>query len=223
MSDRSTCDDLIVTVSKLLNDQLAGHEYTHWSREDIECAYAEAVAAVSLVRPDLAVGLVSVELSEGSLQRVPSECLELHKVIGVEDENGNVSETASKSNNNLAKWFPSVCSVDSSGTYTIASYDVDENNPYIFYVQPPVPKGFTGKVLIQCAGGCKDFEIDCRFETPIIEFMLYRLLNTELDSTTSNSAADKHLNNFVTLLGLSYQMKQRLIGGDSSVVTTQQG
>lgn len=220
---RASCDDIVVKVSSLLNDQLAGHEFEHWPKEDVECAYLEAISTVSLVRPDLAVGLVSVELSEGSLQRVPDGCLELYKVVGVEDENGNVQDVATKASNKLSKWFPDACSTSAEdGQYRLTSYDTDDTNSRIFYVQPPVPKGFSGKILLQCASACKEVDIDCRYEAPITEFMLYRLLITETDSVTSSAAAEVHFSRFATLLGLSYQMKQRLRKGEDDVVTPQQ-
>lgn len=202
----TTCDDIVTRVSGLLNDQYPGNEFVRWSKNAVECAYREARGAVNLIRPDLAVSTVEMDLQPGTLQRVPEGCLQLVDVVGLLDENGNITEKASSGSGSLSKWFTSECA-SSSGDYTLDSFERDKHDNTIFFVQPPVPVGTEKKIMIKCAGGCGDDNaVDCRFEAPIIEYMMFRLLGTEDDSSTAAAASATHLRTFAMLLNINYNM-----------------
>lgn len=203
--------DIVKYVSTLLNDQYPGNAYVRWPRKLVQDAYREALSVIAMLRPDVATELVEVELVVGTLQRGPDGCSSVTKVVGLLDPaTGAVMEQADKADNNLSKWFTDVCG-PSDGTYSLSSYSLDDDNSSIFYVIPPVEPGQKATALVMCAGSCKSSRVDCRYETPIVEFMMYRLLSTEDDSVTSVQGASTHLNLFIQLLNLNKRLVDELV------------
>ena len=203
--------DIVKYVSTLLNDQYPGNAYVRWPRTLVRGAYREALSVVAMLRPDVATELVEVELVVGTVQQGPEGCSTVTKVVGLLDPaTGAVMEQADKADNNLSKWFTDTCSA-SGGAYALSSYSLDDDNSSIFYVVPPVEPGQKATALVMCAGSCKSSRVDCRYETPIVEFMMYRLLSTEDDSVTSVQGASIHLNLFIQLLNLNKRLVDEMV------------
>lgn len=207
----TSCEDIVKRVSALLNDQYPGSEYTRWPKEDVECALREARNAVNLIRPDQNVTTIEMKLQPGTFQQVPGECSELVNVIGSLDKNGVLQEQKGSGKSGLSKWFPSACQGVDPEDYEMTSFERDTKDTSVFYVQPPVPIGAEVTVKIQCAGSCASDQVDCRFEPPIVEYMMYRLLSTEDDSSTSATAANTHFRTFAMLLNVNFNMMQLLM------------
>lgn len=203
--------DIVKYVSTLLNDQYPGNAYVRWPRKLVESAYREALSVISMLRPDIATEVVEVELEVGTMQTGPEGCSTVTKVIGLLDpETGAVMEQADKADNSMSKWFTDTCGPN-DGTYSLSSYSLDDDNSSLFYVVPPVKPGQKATALVMCAGSCNSSRVDCRYETPIVEFMMYRLLTTEDDSVTSVQGATAHLNLFIQLLNLNKRLVDEMV------------
>lgn len=217
--------EIATYVSTLLNDMYPGNENVRWPLDLVKKAYHEAVSVISMLRPDLSTEYAEVDLQAGVVQHAPDGCASIIKVVGaIDPKTGVVMEVANKADINLSKWFTDDCG-PLDGSYKMSSYSLDDDNASVFLVTPPVSLGQSGKVLVMCSGMCNGSasRIDCRFETPIVEFMMYRLLSTEDDSVTSVQGATSHLNTFVRLLNLNKQSVDELLKDGSNVVAAPEG
>lgn len=216
------CSDLVTRVSGLLNDQAPNRQFVRWSKADVQCAYDEAVRAISLIRPDLTIKTYDLELQEGTEQKAPDGCNVLSQIIGQVNEDGKVEKKASQANSNLSKYF-STCSTGSdTNEYVLGSFELDKKDKSTFYVDPPVKKGQEAKVRVQCIGVCESPEIDCRYEPVIIEYMMYRLLGTEEDSASSAGLSAQHYTAFMNMLSINYIATSVIKEEAANVNATQQ-
>lgn len=205
--------DVIKYVSTLLNDQYPGNEFVRWPEKLVREALSEALGVIALFRPDLAIAVVDMELVVGAVQTAPEGCSKISSVLGqVDPETGAVMEMAEEADNELAKWFPVVCGSDSS-EYKLGSYSMSASNGRIIIVHPPVKPGQEGTIKVQCVGGCGDADVDCQFNAPVVEYMMYRLLGQEDDSQTSAAASRAHLSTFSNMLALNLRMVQNQLEG----------
>lgn len=201
---------LALKISKILNDQCEGSEYTRWSEADVEDAIKEAEQALAMARPDLAVQVVQVPLKPGSVQDVSEHCSEVVGVLGIPSEDGSIKNVTEESDNQLSKWFNGCETADNPNEYNLQSFKIDDTSSSIIYVSPPVKPGQKASLSVKCSSGC-DKKVTCRYEPALIEYAMYRLLSSEDDGSTSNSIANGHFDKFLTLVGASYKMTRALI------------
>ena len=208
-------------VAGLMNDLLPGYEHTRWPLELMRSVYDDAVSALAMFRPDTSSSVVTMELKPGAMQQAPDGCNTVSKVFGqIDADTGNVNSQIEKSDSTVSRWFPPICG---GSDYEIQGYEVDDSVEGVFFVDPPVPKGEKVTVAIACVGSCKPDASDCRYTTAIVEFMMYRLYGSEDDSATSQGQMNTHLRNFVTFLGLNYQMVQAALGKNNGTVSAPSG
>jgi hypothetical protein len=95
-----------------------------------------------------------------------------------------------------------------------------------FIVSPPVPAGTPVKIKIQCyenpkVGAAVDaIPIDGKWHNAILEWMRYRALAVDEESTSSFTRAQFHLQHFYQIIGLSRDAINALVGKKMRNVTT---
>lgn len=214
------CTDEVSYVSALVNDP----DNRRWGRSLIECALNEARALVSLVRPDLSVKTVDIEIVAGVAQQAPEDCSKIVSVVGIVDAKGRVKGRPKEGVSKIARWFEDVCcdadpaaAVDN---YEAAAFELDGFNKGLIYLDPPVPPGFNGKLRVNCYDACAGSSDLCQMGTPVFEFVLYRLLSSEEQNPASIAAAGNHLQMFSQLLTVNLQVIERFMENANASAST---
>lgn len=207
-----TARTLIEDVARYLSDFDEDESYVHWSQEDLLSYFKLAVGIVSITKRDKFTRRTEVNLVEGALQDVPSNCESDIKVLGIADENGVVTKIARQAK--LSK-FPSlgrpVCKgkVKAGTPYKLNSYEYSEENPRQIIVDPPVPPGVEATLVITCYIPPDITSIDSAIdlgadvEAAVFELMLYYAWGVDIEDNANRERSDSHWNKAVQLLQLS--------------------
>lgn len=215
-----TLADIAVEASKLLNDsQECNDEYnfTRWSKSDLVHYAQDAITMIAMLYPKKFTTSVNVTLTKGVVQKLPTGCTKLTKILGVVDSTGAISSIATSGDDRLGTLFQKMCAESiTSSNYQISSYSFEETSDNIFYVQPPVPSGDPIVVSVICSQ-VPDLDDTGSSYTPegwmhnmIIEWILYRAYSSEDESNTSDANAKSHLEHFYTILGNYYNAQEKL-------------
>lgn len=193
-----TCQVLIDGVQ---STQLNDAEKITWSETLLISALNQALAILTLVRPDATAKVTTLSCKAGTRQNLPEDGLRLLKVVRnlKEDESigrairlVNISDLDSIAPN----WHTEL-------PKTVAKeYMFDERSPKWFYVYPPVTLGT--KIEIEYSAAPEvitDLEqplpVDMVYMQPLQEFILYKLLSGE----GGQGQGMQHYNTGMSLLG----------------------
>lgn len=213
-----TAGDLAREVAQLLNDAEAGFEFTRWSSGELIEYANDACAQVAMLRPDVVADSEVIELKPGARQELPEGAHRFYRIEGTVDQYGRIVGQPSRTNGRAARvantWFAALA-CPRSGDYLVMSFQFDDANPTVFYVDPPVPPGKPVKVSVSMARvpdafGEKDaVPMDARFHNAVIEWMLYRAFSKDQESATSTTHSASHKTHFYEMLGLSVKADSR--------------
>lgn len=210
----SAVGDFIKGVSRQLNDQRQGREFTRWTRADMLGYVNDGLKAIEGYRPDAFVAEVVIPLTTGSLQRTENKGIISIQVDG--------TTLASESSFELLKAYAGVCPVevrfDSAGNpvYAIEAIAVDPKNPNQFYVSPPVPQGITTSVTASVYGVPPEYTaadwfnplvISSKYVNSLIDYIKGRCLEVNTESATSMRAASVYMQRFYSVMGVTYKME----------------
>lgn len=193
-----TCQVLIDGVQ---STQLNDAEKITWSETLLISALNQALAILTLVRPDATAKVTTLSCKAGTRQNLPEDGLRLLKVVRnlKEDESigrairlVNISDLDSIAPN----WHTELPKA------VAKEYMFDERSPKWFYVYPPVILGT--KIEIEYSAAPEvitDLEqplpVDMVYMQPLQEFILYKLLSGE----GGQGQGMQHYNTGMSLLG----------------------
>ncbi len=211
---------LIEDVARYLSDFEEDESYVHWSREDLLSYFRLAVNIVATTKKDLFTKRTEIPLVEGSVQEVPTSCKSDITVIGQADENGVIKERPRKL---LLNMYPvlgrPICkskvkpSESNKIEYKMKGYDYITEDHRQIQVEPPVPAGFEGSLVLTCYSppdvSAPDAEVDLQGSEPaIFELMLYYAWGVDIEDTATRERSNTHWQNAMTLLNLDAQAQQ---------------
>ena len=197
---------LIDDVSRYLRDNEEGYEFTHWTEPELASFLERAVYLVSSVRPSLFTTRISVPLVAGSVQSIPESCEEFVSVLGQQEADGSITairKTTSKMA--LGLKFP-ICSASTTGDYEVSSWRYDEDDSRTVYVDPPVPTGSTGTLVISCYNVPEIdsaeaiLQLPAHWQPALFELMLYYGYGVDIESVANRDRSAVHWNNAVTIM-----------------------
>ena len=197
---------LIDDVSRYLRDNEPDYEFTHWEESELASFLERAVYLVSSVRPSLFTSKVEVPLVAGSIQTIPDTCHEFVSVVGQKNADGGITavrKTTSKMA--LALKFP-VCSINTTGDYEVSSWRYDEDDSKTVYVDPPVPAGSTGTLVVSCYNvpevdsATTKLHLPAHWQPALFELMLYYAYGVDIESVPNRDRSAVHWNNAVTIM-----------------------
>jgi hypothetical protein len=113
---------------------------------------------------------------------------------------------------------------DASGNpkYKARTYSIDPKETRAFYISPPVPAGLTPVVKATVvtvptyteADWEVEVPIDAKYQSGMIDFIMGRAFDMDIESPMSRSNADKHLGRFYSMLGVKYKYESAFRAGN---------
>lgn len=216
--------DLIVGVSRLLNDAEPGYEHIRWTRADLLEYLNDAQKQVYLYRPELYAQTDVFALVPGARQGPLPDGCQLQKIIGSAGDAGR----ARKIDDGLLQAFADTgCApVNVSDDYRVGGYSFTPQDPMSFFVDPPVPNdGRSYTVALVCQQAPEAITLaqlddadprndrlvtPARMHNALVEWMLYRAYSVDMESAQSFAKQEAHRQHFYAMLGVS-EAKERVV------------
>ena len=197
-----TCQVLIDGVQAT---QLNDAEKITWSEELLMSALNQALAILTLVRPDATSKVFEMSCTQGTRQNIPDDGLRLLKVVRNIGENGEIGRAVRLVNiSNLDSVAPDWHARPAKEN--AKEYMFDERSPKWFYVYPPVVEGT--KLEIEYSAQpteitdlSQELPVDIVYMQPLQEFILYKLLSGD----GGNGQGMQHYNTGMSLIGAKPQ------------------
>lgn len=197
---------LIDDVSEYLRDNEVGYEFTHWTERELASFLNRAVSLVSSVRPSLFTTRITVPLVAGTVQAVPDTCEDFVSVLGQAEADGSITQVRNTSSKmGIGLNFP-ICSANTDGTYKLSAWRYDSDDANTIFVDPPVPAGITGSMVINCYNvptidsADAILRIPSQWQPAIFELMLYYAYGVDIESVPNRDRSSTHWNNAVTIM-----------------------
>lgn len=230
----STLGELVARAARVLNDFERGNEHVRWQEAELIDYINEALCRVLARRPDAFAETFDFALQPGRLQRLPGEYLSLS---GIELSKGKDGDTpVSEVDHRFSKIFSkkpclardtrcdnrAAKSADPCADFKITGFAKNPLDEAVFTVDPPVPKGCAPTVTMTAIrkpekfcgqDGAKCLGIACEYESPVLDFVLWRALSKDHESAPAAAQAKLHFDAFERVVVGDYLMEQRYGSG----------
>lgn len=204
---------LIQEVSRDLNDQVPGYEYTHWTYDQLFSYYSEILVELANAAKWLFTHTVVVPLEPGNVWQSTCECTHILRVVGECTEDGEViSYAQEKSDNNIYIWpqgeYPSRCDRVSDSSSPFSAFTINRLHDSEFRVIPPIsPLSSSRYALVECYrkpdSTEESFSLPDELLKPIKQWMLYRALIVDSENNADiRDVAKTHLQVYQSCLQL---------------------
>lgn len=225
---------VILSVSIDLNDQEPGHEYIHWSYEQLRQYLLEAMQQLSQVAHKLFIKRKIMKVESGATwHKACCDCDQIIRVIGETDADGNLLHTLRRIQDNPDnEWpvsIPDMCPVTDE-TYEMEGYSISNIDDSYFQVVPAVPEGSVRYIMLECFVGVHvmpdEYDIHWRLVTACRMWMIGRAYMMDSEN---NQAVFELGQRYLTLYEKLYQQlektldaeaKEKTIGDDFGVGTS---
>lgn len=211
----------VTDVSKQLNDQQRGYEFTRWTRDTCIGYVSDAMAQIGLYRPDAFTTTETVTLVPGQQQQLPAGITTLASVVD--------PPAVTRDNMNLVRAFnKKVCNpqLDENGNvvWNISSYNYDPRNPGYFWVSPPVPEGMNPPPTIEISGvtavpmltpadWLKELPVDNKYYNAVCAWALSKAYEVDTESETSFRNMNYQRAEFYKMMGIKYSQEAKYNSG----------
>lgn len=220
----ATVQNICTRVSRKLNDQQKGFEFTRWTREDLINYCSEALQQVSTYRPDAFTDVQNVTLTPGVRQKLPPGVNSLASVLDNNDPDNPLA--VMRDDVGLVRVFgkkPCLYNLDTQGnvTYRMTAYSYDPRTPGYFFVSPPVPSGMKTPAVVGISAVMDPPELDKtwwtkqipinsnKYYNAIFAWMLASAYSVETESETSFKLMQLYAASFYKMMGVKYQMESK--------------
>lgn len=206
--------DIIEEVSRDLNDQEPGFEYTRWTRAQLESYMKEAVMQVSKYMKTWFLSRMVVKLEPGGDWQTACNCTRILRIYGESDKDGNVIRYLRRTDDvekDIWPGLPQRC-VEPNGSYSMESYTINATDSgESFKIYPPVPYGQERYVSLLCY---KKPSVNADSDVPedavaaVKQWMLYRAY--ALDSENNQALiqlADSHYKAFTNIVETAHKLE----------------
>lgn len=211
-----TVGQIATHVSRQMNDQRRGKEFTRWTRTDMLGYLNQGLKEIGAYRPEAYAVTVALALVSGIKQTVPDG----GKLRGFAP--GAQGNTAHSSDDRLMKAFgayatcpPRIVMRNGKVVYAVKTFAVDSIDPKTFYVSPPVPAGLTISVQAQVDGTTPEYTladwnkpvtIVDSFYNNLVDFMMAQAYKMDTESQVSAAASQRLLQLFYQVMGVKYKI-----------------
>lgn len=197
---------IIRDVSRDLNDQIPGYEYTRWTQDQLLSYLQEALVEVSSIYRSLFVERVVVQLAPGADWQAACHCSHIARILGLSDAHGHITKYLTKSDDNDANvWAGDTRGCASGKAEDITSYAINAVDDTQFRVYPPLKPGQYGFVTVECyktpTDITGDYNVPERVVAAIKQWMLYRALLIDSENNTAIvNVAKMHMETYTSLI-----------------------
>lgn len=206
--------DIIEEVSRDLNDQEAGYEYTRWTRAQLESYLKEGVTQVSRYMKTWFLSTLTVQLEPGNDWQDACSCTRILRIYGESDSKGNVIRYLRRIadiEQDVWPGSPQRC-IEPNGEYKMEGYTINNSDGGAsFKIYPPVPYGQKRYVSLLCykrPTGDAQSDVPDDAVAAVKQWMLYRAY--ALDSENNQALvqlADNHYKVFVNLIDTARKLE----------------
>lgn len=211
-----TVKEIIAEVSRDLNDQEPGYEYTRWPVEQLQSYLIEILVNDSYQLKDLFRTTVVVKLNADGNWQQSCNCTEVIRVVGECTKGGMVFRYLKRTyDDEMLNWsgdvYPQCSDPDN---YQPLSYAISETDQSMFRVYPPAPPGADRYVLVQCyhtpSGADLSDTVPNEMVAMVKQWMLYRALIMDAENNTAiTTIAGSHLSTHDSLLKLALERREK--------------
>ena len=214
-----TVGQYITHVSTQMNDQRPGRAFTRWGRGLLLEYLNLGLAEIGTYRPEAFAKDLEITLQAGATQSVqPGVTL-----LGLSaNEDGTPINKGDAIMANAYNAY-SVCKsgvvfVDGNPVYLVRSFSIDKNDSSKFYVDPPVPKGLTPKVVASVTGAPdnytlanwdNDIFLASKYKANLIDYMMACAYGLDRESAESRIRSDSLYRRFYDVMGVKYRQESR--------------
>jgi hypothetical protein len=208
-------------LSRQLNDQQLGFEYTRWTRIMLINYISDALVQVALYRPDAFTTTVGVTLVPGIKQQLPDGVTSLVSFVDpLNVTNDDFGLTRAFNKRACSEEFDCHGNV----VYTVGSYNYDLRNPKYFFVSPPVPEGLAAPavVSVSCATSppvldntswLAQLPVDNKYYNAVLAWAQSKAYEVDTESESSFRLMQFHRSEFYKMMGVKYTMDSKFNSG----------
>lgn len=208
-------------VSRQLNDQQRGYEFTRWPRSFVIQYVYDGLLQVALYRPDAFTSEVQVTLVPGNRQKLPDGVSSLAAFIDplhVTNDDFGLTRAFNK------KTCSTDLDCDGNEIYILKSYNYDTRNPGYFFVSPPVPQGLSSSPIVTISGASappvvdaswwlKELPGDVKYHNAVVAWAMSRAYEVDTESENSFRLMNYQRSEFYRMMGVKYQMDSKYNSG----------
>ena len=218
-------EDIVTEVSDLLSDNEEGCENVRWSKSSIRHWLLEGYSLASAVARHKNSEIVDVPLVEGAVQSLPDGYEEFIRVVSNPGTFEKLVDSAEKKAVNRYQGIYAaveesgecVTATTSSGRtvgvqkladgeYAVTGWEAEPMSATTFYVEPPVPKGYTGKLKVLAIKtvdlSAETADIPMWAHSLAVDWALHRAWSRDIESQYASQRANTARENFYALLAL---------------------
>ena len=215
-------EDIVREVSDLLNDNEPGCENVRWSKSSIRHWLLEGYLLAAAVAVHKNSELIEVPLVEGSVQSLPDGYEQFVRIVNNPGTLEKIIDSAEKkAKDRFAGIYETEDCVDcvtevggktlgvkktSETDYEVTGWEAEPMSATTFYVEPPVPKGYTGSVKVLAIKTidltAKEADIPMWAHALSIDWALHRAYATDSESQYAMEKSTSHRRGFYELLAL---------------------
>lgn len=212
-------EDIVREVSDLLSDNEPGCENVRWSKASIRHWLLEGYLLATTVATHKNSELIEVPLVEGSVQSLPDGYEQFVRVVNnpgrlekiidaaekkVKDRFAGLYEDTACDGEVRGKTFGVKQTSDTD--YEVHGWEIEPMSATTFYVEPAVPKGYTGSVKVLAIKTvdltAKTADIPMWAHALSIDWALHRAYSTDSESQYAAERSTSHRKGFYELLAL---------------------
>lgn len=212
-----TVREIVDEVYTLLGDP----DRERWTVAQLVTFINEALCEILTYRPDEFAVTTEITLQPGRLQRVPDGYRQL---ISLEYNIGGDETPIQETAESIQRTFVGrPCRLPSSACYVVQSWSRNSKDRRTFYVNPPVPKGVTHRVVATLVANPPKHDkqrlddclgIDCAYRAQVVDWVMARALEVDVESERNASMITHHKQAFYTALGVDYLQESRFNSGN---------
>ena len=207
---------VIEDVSRDLNDQELGYEYTRWTKAQLMSYLREALLDAAPYLKDLFLSKVVVRVEPGGGWQKACSCTEILKVEGVSDADGRLIRSLQR--------LPDDESYDWDGResgrcmdpskWKAQGYAINSVDDSEFRIAPPLPGGKADVfVVVRCYGApenvTEDTDVPGEILAAVKQWMLYRALSVDSENNAAiTELAARHRQSYSNLLDRMIQRRK---------------
>ena len=207
---------IVEDVSRDLNDQELGYEFTRWTRAQLMSYLREALLDAAPYVKDLFLEKRAVRVEPGGGWQKACSCTEILKIEGVSDADGRLLYSLQRlPDDDAYDWDgrrPGRCSMGS--VWKGQGYAINSVEDSEFRIAPPLPGGFPDAyVLVRCYAVPEDAteatDVPSELEAAVKQWMLYRALSVDSENNAAiTELAMRHRQSYTDLLNRMIQRRK---------------
>lgn len=208
--------DLIREVAQDLNDLEPNHEFTRWSRDQLQSYLREALSIAGSNLKSRFTRQVVLEVKPGAAFQKACECTEIVRIFGECTSQGLLLKTLRRVDDiDEINWVGGCNSQSCTKEYCtcLVSFTLSRSNPSEYKVYPPLRHGAHAYVLAECyiaPDGDYTRDIPADLVAMVKAWMLYRALSVDAETSPAVAqAAASHRTDFFDMLKINITLDEK--------------